>query len=276
LVEHINNHPEVSADVGQVLFGSTTIMTADGATAQYLGGLTRSKLLAEHVELETGCGVMPIEYKDKNLVHAVQWATGLEWFLRVDNPWQIALSTDHPNGAAFTAYPELIALLADSNYRAEAISRLPEAVRERTGLRDISRSMSLSEIAIITRAAPAKMLGLKNKGHLGVGADADITIYQPSSDYRQMFSMPRWVIKSGVVIVDDTEIREHVSGHTHRANQPEPDSLELEPIRRWWLENATYDWASASIGEEMRSKLKPVEKREYYPQEIKNNGAGNE
>jgi formylmethanofuran dehydrogenase subunit A len=276
LVEHINNHPEVSADVGQVLFGSTTIMTADGATAQYLGGLTRSKLLAEHVELETGCGVMPIEYKDKNLVHAVQWATGLEWFLRVDNPWQIALSTDHPNGAAFTAYPELIALLADSNYRAEAISRLPEAVRERTGLRDISRSMSLSEIAIITRAAPAKMLGLKNKGHLGVGADADITIYQPSSDYRQMFSMPRWVIKSGVVIVDDTEIREHVPGLTHRANQPEPDSLELEPIRRWWLENATYDWSSASIGEEMRSKLKPVEKREYYPSEIKNNGAGNE
>ena len=266
LVDHINNHPEVTADVGQVLFGSTTIMTADGATAQYLSGLTRGKLLAEHVELETGCGVMPIDYKDKNLVHAVQWATGLEWFLRVNDPWQIALSTDHPNGAAFTAYPELMALLADSNYRAEAISRLPEAVRERTGLRDISRSLSLNEIAIITRAAPARMLGLKDKGHLGLGADADVTIYQPSSDFRQMFAMPRWVIKSGIVVVDDTEIRDFVPGVTHRFEQPELDSLEQEPIKRWWLENSTYDWGSASIGDEMRSNLMPVRKKEINNQ----------
>ena len=145
LVDYVNEHPEVSVDVGQVLFGPTTVMTADGATAQYLSGLTGRKLLADHVELETGCGVMPIEYKDKNLVHAVQWATGLEWFLRAENPWQVALSTDHPNGAAFTAYPELMALLADATYRDECLARLPEAVKERTGLREITRCYSLSE-----------------------------------------------------------------------------------------------------------------------------------
>ncbi|MFM7592545.1 MAG: formylmethanofuran dehydrogenase subunit A [Isosphaeraceae bacterium] len=261
LVEHINNHPEVSVDVGQVLFGPTTIMTADGATAQYLSGLTRGKLLAEHVELETGCGVMPIEYKDKNLVHAVQWATGLEWFLRTDNPWQTALSTDHPNGAAFTAYPELIALLVDSNYRNESLARLPEAVRERTALRDISREMSLSEIAIITRAAPARMLGLNNKGHLGPGADGDVTIYQPSTDIRKMFSLPRWVIKSGEIVMDDTEIRSYPAGVTNRFHQPKPDQDELELIQRWWNENATYDWSFATIGEELRSSLGTVESR---------------
>ena len=31
-------------------------------------------------------------------------------------------------------------------------------------------------VAVITRASPARLLGLKNKGHLGVGADADITL----------------------------------------------------------------------------------------------------
>ena len=261
LVEHLNSHPEVSVDIGQVLFGPTTVMTADGATAQYLAGLTGKKLLADHVELETGCGVMPIEYKDKNLVHAVQWATGLEWFLRVDNPWQVALSTDHPNGAAFTAYPELMALLADSTYRDECLARLPEAVRERTGLREISRSYSLSELAIITRAAPAKMLGLTHKGHLGAGADGDVTIYQPSDDLRKMFAMPRWVVKSGVVIVDDTEIRNLAAGVTHRSNVPELEPEALEPIRRWWKLNATSDWSSADIGSSMRDCLKPVNLR---------------
>ena len=261
LVEHLNTHPEVSVDIGQVLFGATTVMTADGATAQYLAGLTGKKLLADHVELETGCGVMPIEYKDKNLVHAVQWATGLEWFLRVDNPWQVALSTDHPNGAAFTAYPELMALLADSTYRDECLARLPESVRERTGLREISRSYSLSELAIITRAAPAKMLGLTHKGHLGAGADGDVTIYQPSDDLRKMFAMPRWVVKSGVVIVDDTEIRNLAAGVTHRSNVPELEPEALEPIRRWWKLNATSDWSSADIGSSMRDCLKPVNLR---------------
>ena len=261
LVEHLNTHPEVSVDIGQVLFGPTTVMTADGATAQYLAGLTGKKLLADHVELETGCGVMPIEYKDKNLVHAVQWATGLEWFLRVDNPWQVALSTDHPNGAAFTAYPELMALLADSTYRDECLARLPEAVRERTGLREISRSYSLSELAIITRAAPAKMLGLTHKGHLGAGADGDVTIYQPSDDLRKMFAMPRWVVKSGIVIVDDTEIRNLAAGVTHRSNVPELEPEALEPIRRWWKLNATSDWSSADIGSSMRDCLKPVNLR---------------
>jgi formylmethanofuran dehydrogenase subunit A len=261
LVEHLNTHPEVSVDIGQVLFGPTTVMTADGATAQYLAGLTGKKLLADHVELETGCGVMPIEYKDKNLVHAVQWATGLEWFLRVDNPWQVALSTDHPNGAAFTAYPELMALLADSTYRDECLARLPEAVRERTGLREISRSYSLSELAIITRAAPAKMLGLTHKGHLGTGADGDVTIYQPSDDLRKMFAMPRWVVKSGVVIVDDTEIRNLAAGVTHRSNVPELEPEALAPIRRWWKSNATSDWSSADIGTTMRDRLKPVNLR---------------
>lgn len=258
LVEYLNLHPEVSVDVGQVLFGPTTVMTADGATAQYLSGLTRKKLLADHVELETGCGILPIEYKDKNQVHAVQWATGLEWFLRTEDPWQVALSTDHPNGAAFTAYPELMALLGDSGYRREALDRLPDSVRERTGLRDISRSLSLSELAIITRAAPARMLGLKNKGHLGLGADGDVTIYQPSDDLRQMFAMPRWVIKSGVVIVDDTEIVQFVGGVTHRCDQPTPEPEALEPIRRWWKDHATYDWTSAEIGPEQRHQLAPV------------------
>ena len=95
------------------------------------------------VEQEDGCGVVPITYDDRNYVHALQWAIGLEWFLRVDDPWRIALSTDHPNGGSFLAYPEIIALLMDRGLRAEALARLPERVRARSGLGELSREYSL-------------------------------------------------------------------------------------------------------------------------------------
>ena len=61
----------------------------------------------------------------------------------------------------------------------------------------LAREYTLNEIAIVTRAAPARLLGLKHKGHLGVGADADLTVYSRNSDIAQMFSLPRYVIKEG-------------------------------------------------------------------------------
>ena len=88
-----------------------------------------------------------------------------------------------------------------------------------------------------------------------------MTIYQPSNDLRKMFAMPRWVVKSGVVIVDDTEIRNLAAGVTHRSNVPELEPESLEPIRRWWKLNATSDWSSADIGSTMRDRLKPVNLR---------------
>ncbi|MGE3818813.1 MAG: formylmethanofuran dehydrogenase subunit A [Isosphaeraceae bacterium] len=214
LAERVNRQDGVTLDVGQVMFGETTSMTADGAVGQFLANLTGRKWLSVDVEAETGCGVVPITYDDRNLVHALQWAIGLEWFLSVDDPWKVALSTDHPNGGSFLSYPELIALLMDRGYRADALAKLPGNAREATGLRDLGREYSLNEIAIVTRAAPARMLGLPSKGHLGPGADADVTIYAPDADRARMFALPRWVVKSGEVVVDDGELRASPGGRT--------------------------------------------------------------
>ena len=82
-----------------------------------------------------------------------------------------------------------------------------ERSAHRSGLGDLDREYTLSEIAIITRAGPARMLGLANKGHLGAGADADVTIYTPDDDKEPMFALPRYVIKGGEVVVDDGELR---------------------------------------------------------------------
>ena len=64
LVDYFNAHPYLTADVGQVIFGdATTAMTADAAVGQFLAALTGRKWYCHDVELETGCGVLPIQLR---------------------------------------------------------------------------------------------------------------------------------------------------------------------------------------------------------------------
>ena len=235
LADYVNQHPNLTVDVGQVLFGETTSMTGDGPLGYYLSRIYGRKWFSGDTEMESGCGITPIKYKNKSLVHALQWAIGLEWYLLIENPWQVAMSTDHPNGGSFLAYPQIIRLLMDRTYRNDVLATCHPRVRERSVLADLDRQYTLEEIAIITRAGPARMLGLSNKGHLAAGADADVTIYTPHENKEIMFEMPRCVIKAGELIVDQGEIRGTPLGKTlHIA--PDYDR-EAEPDIRQWFES---------------------------------------
>jgi formylmethanofuran dehydrogenase subunit A len=67
-------------------------------------------------------------------------------------------------------------------------------------------------------------LGLKNKGHLGLGADADIAIYDvnpeetdSSKEYkvvRKAFEKAAYTIKGGEIASQNGEIVKHVEGAT--------------------------------------------------------------
>ena len=118
------------------------------------------------------------------------------------------LSTDHPNGGSFLSYPKLIRLLMDRAFREDQMGRANQRAIRRTALLDgLDREYTLNEIAIITRAAPARRLGLRDKGHLGIGADADVTIYHDRADREEMFATPRYVIKGGEVVVEEGDLR---------------------------------------------------------------------
>jgi formylmethanofuran dehydrogenase subunit A len=228
LAEYVNTHSNVTVDIGQILFGDTTSMTGDGPLGYMLHQITKRKWSNVDVENEEGCGIVPIEYKDKNYLHATQWAIGLEWFLMVSDPWRIALSTDHPNGASFVSYPRIIYLLMDRHYRREAMKKANPKAIAKTTLPDQDREYSLFEIAIITRAAPARILGLRRKGHLGIGADADVTIYDKHADKEKMFSSPRYVIKEGEIIVEEGHIRQEIYGRTLYVSPNYDPSIEKE------------------------------------------------
>ena len=212
LAEYFNAQTNLTADAGAVLFGDAVTITADGPWQHLLHRLTGHKWGNLDVENETGCGIVPYTYTPSNVVNAVQWAVGLELLLLIDDPWRISLTTDHPNGACFWRYPEVIRLLMDVEYRRACLKTLPPTALKRIVLADLDRQYTLSEIATITSAAPARGLGLSHKGHMGEGADADLTLYQEHSDSGVMFECPRYVIKGGNIVVEEGEIRTTVDG----------------------------------------------------------------
>ena len=232
LADYFNKHKNLTADAGAVLFGNAVTITADGPWQHLLYQLTGRKWGNLDVENETGCGIVPYTYKGSNLVNAVQWAVGLELLLLIDDPWRIFLTTDHPNGACFWRYPEIIHLLMNSEARRERIKKLPEKALSRIVLGEIQREYSLYEIAIITAAGPARALGLKQKGHLGVGADGDVAVYNQNPDGEHMFRYPRYVFKAGELAVEEGHIRSTFDGHEFVAKPTYDEKIEdfLKPV----------------------------------------------
>src|SRR5665647_1147135 len=185
------------------------------------------------IEYDAGCGVVPFKYKDQNFVNALQWAIGLEIFLLADDPWRIFLTTDHPNGAPFTSYPHLIRLLMDKSFRNDMFAKLNIDAQAMSTLSSIDREYNLYEIAIMTRAGAARLVGLHDRGHLGVGAGADITVYTNNADREKMFAKPDYVFKDGELVVKDGQVVKVTWGHTHTV-KPEFDRGIEKEIKKYF------------------------------------------
>jgi formylmethanofuran dehydrogenase subunit A len=237
IADYLNKNRHAEIDVGQIVFGDTTTMTADGSFQFLLHLLSGNKWANSDVEVETGAGVVPFRYRRGNYVNAVQWGIGLELALLVKDPWRVHMTTDHPNGGPFTEYPKVISWLMSKKSRKRLLGKINSTARRRLTLGDIDREYSLYEVAMVTRAAQARSLGLTWKGHLGPGADADIAIYNlnpeqvdPSKDYlkvRKAFKKAAYTIKDGVIVCKDGEIVETPLGRTYWVKPPLPEeSLE--------------------------------------------------
>jgi formylmethanofuran dehydrogenase subunit A len=209
LAEAVNATKSVTVDVGQVMFGQTVTISSD-VLRQFNArkGASPRKWLIFDGDANGG-GIVPYNYRAADFYNAVQWCVGLELFLLIDDPSRVFFTTDHPNGAPFTTYPDIFALLMDRDLRAQWIEGLPPAVKEVTTLASIKREYSLDEVARMTRAAPAKLLGLADRGHLGAGAVADVAVYADDADRAKMFRAASLVFKDGDLVVRDGEVTHH-------------------------------------------------------------------
>jgi len=223
IAEAINSNKNITADVGQILFGQTVTASGDSMRQHYNHKYASpNKWVCMDIECDAGCGVVPFKYKDQNFVNALQWAIGLEIFLLVNDPWRIFLTTDHPNGAPFTSYPHLIRLLMDRSFRNDMLATIHPEAQKMTSLAAIDREYTLNEIAIMTRAGAARIIGLKDRGALSPGNWADITVYTEDADRQKMFTKPDYVFKDGELVVKDGEVI-HVKWGTTHVVRPEFD-----------------------------------------------------
>jgi formylmethanofuran dehydrogenase subunit A len=221
LAEVVNSTPEVTIDIGQVMFCQTVTISSDVMRQFSARGTASPKKFVIHDGDGNGGGIVPYRYRD-DFYGAVQWAVGLELFLLISDPWRVFFTTDHPNGAPFTAYPQLFQLLMDREARNEAAASLPKSALATSALLSIDREYTFEEIAVMTRAAPARLLGLSDRGHLGAGAIADVAVYRKSADVAKMFGRAAYVFKDGDLVVKDGEITHYRWGRALRL-KPAPD-----------------------------------------------------
>ncbi|MET3442869.1 formylmethanofuran dehydrogenase subunit A [Variovorax paradoxus] len=248
LSEVVNANKNVSIDVGQIMFGQTVTASGDTMRQHAQSGLADPrKWIGADIECEAGCGVVPFRYREQSYVNALQWVIGLEIFLLVDDPWRVVLTTDHPNGGPFTSYPHLIRLLMDRSFREEQLAKLHPEVADQAALRSITRELSLYEIAIMTRAGPARLLGLRDRGHLGAGAAADIAVYREDDNREAMFATPEYVFKDGVLVSRAGRVTAVPVGGTHFV-APDYDRGIEKRLRRHLAAQGSVNFDHIAIG----------------------------
>ncbi len=269
IAKYVNNHDHVTLDMGQVIFTDTTTMTADGPFQYGLYQLTGNKWVNHDVETETSSGIVPFRYKRKSAVHATQWSIGLELALLIQNPWKICMTTDHPNAGPFTAYPDIIAWLMSQVARKKTMMKISKRAKRNSLLPSIDREYGFYEIAIVTRAGQANILGLKKKGLLGVGADADVSVYNinpelidPSKKYemvRRAFKKAAYTIKDGEVVAKDGKIVKSVFGKTFWVDIKTSLPIEVnDDLKRKFREYWTVEYENYSIPERYLHNSAPI------------------
>jgi len=269
IANYVNCHSHVTLDMGQVIFTDTTTMTADGPFQFGLYGLTGNKWVNHDVETETSAGIVPFRYRRKSYVHALQWSISLELALLIVDPWKILMTTDHPNGGPFTSYPRIIAWLMSKKAREATLKKINPRAKSRSLLPSIDRELSFYEIAIMTRAGQAKALGLKSKGHLGIGADADIAIYNvnpetvdPSTKYktaRRAFRRAGYTIKGGKLVVKNGEVLRHVEGATMWLDVQTSEPLKVsDEMKRKFKEYWTVEYENYPVAENYLKVSNPI------------------
>ncbi len=134
----------------------------------------------------------------KRVFHSLKFA--LDALEHLPSCNRIAFSSDSPNGCLFTSYPRIFAALLSCDNRKD----LTNGELART-------EYSLYNFAQITRTNPARLLGLRTKGHLSVGADADIAIYDINENtegkkLERRLSSCSCLVKGGEVVIREGQL----------------------------------------------------------------------
>ena len=153
--------------------------------------------------------------------------------------------------------------------RERTLKTISKRARRNSLLPSIDQEYNFYEIATITRAGQAKALGLNQKGHLGLGADADVAVYNmnpktidPAKEYKTIiraFSKAAYTLKEGEIVARDGEIVRPVQGGTFwvdiKLSSPMESSEDLKwEFREYW----TVEYENYPIPEDYLKSSVPI------------------
>ena len=265
VMDYVNRAKGLTVDTGNVTLDETTTMTADGPFEHHLHSLNHLKWCNVDVEMETAAGVVPFVYDKDSKVCDIQWAIGLELALFAKDMNRTFLTTDHPNAGPFTRYPRVIKWLMSKKAREATLDTFKhkDSVITATHLHSIDRELTLFEIAQMTRAGPAKCLGLGSLyGDLAPSIIADVGVFDlnyknmPNNAEKIEFAFQRAAcfVKSGEVVVMDGDVVSHGHKKTVWANVNMPGNPQ---VKREIHQSFTKDYTVQLENYSVRNYLAP-------------------
>ena len=250
LINLLNGSQDFDVDVAFVGFNPINpLITSDRRLISTL--LTESilenpyKLISSAVEFEGDSFVSLRRFDKSDFNNCVLWGNAVDLALNINNKFQISLSLNFPNYANITDIPEIAAWLISKQAREDFMKDLNSEFLKNHPLCSNEKSLTFPEFVTITRASPAKSLGLSAiKGNLGIGADADINILDINIEaedisrrcepLKNALENLEFVIKAGNIVKKQNKIDLSIDGSIFWSNgtTPETEGQELILLRK--------------------------------------------
>ena len=216
LINTLNQNKTIDVDLGFVGFDKINpFITSDRRLINSMlknnGDENEKTLITSAVEFEGDVFAILRNFDKKNVQDCILWANGIDIALNVEDKWQLQFSVNYPNYANINNVPEIATWLVSKDARNSFMDGMNKKFLTNNVLQDNDKTLTFNEYIILTRASPAKSLGLGNiKGCLCEGADADLNILDLnindidlSKDHevlKNSLSNLEYVIKSGETI----------------------------------------------------------------------------
>ena len=228
LINSLNEKNNIEVDLGFIGFNQINpLITSDRRLIDSLINGNNSnnvrKVISSAIEFEGDNFATLRTFDKKNFQDCNIWANAIDIALKVNNKWQLQFSVNYPNYADINNVPQIATWLLSKNSRDKFMTGMNNEFLKNNTLQDNDKTLNFNEFIILTRASPAKSLGLGNlKGILREGADADINILDInindidiSKDYEKLknaFTNIEYVIKSGEIIKNKEKINLNYQG----------------------------------------------------------------
>jgi len=214
LINFLNSSASVDMDLGFVGFNKLNpLITSDRRLINDLMSSSGNdtKIIRSANETEGDSFVSFRIFNKNNKKHCIMWANAIELALKVKNKWQIQLSFNYPNYSNVKDLPKITTWLMSKEARDSFMKDMDGDFLKQSPLNNTDEELSFNDFITITRASPAKSLGLANiKGSFSPGSDGDVNILNIdlsnidlSKDYEKLEKTLKeieYVIKGGEII----------------------------------------------------------------------------